>query len=121
MSNTPFENPCGGCGEKYSDRRCIGCLHEMSSPPQDTPEQGLVERLRLFAEITPEHPSGWSHLNPHAVALVKDAATRIQELEHLVEQAFRDGLAYAANVESPDPDLAWQHSRARALLKDTPR
>lgn len=26
-----FNEPCGGCGEKFSNRRCIGCFHEMTS------------------------------------------------------------------------------------------
>jgi hypothetical protein len=41
---------------------------------------------------------------------------RIYELEELVERAFRDGLAYGGNVENADPDVAWQHSKARSLL-----
>lgn len=38
----------------------------------------------------------------------------------LVEQAFRDGLAYGNNVEDADPDLAWQQSRVRAMSEDLP-
>jgi hypothetical protein len=44
------------------------------------------------------------------------ALTAERLLAEAVEQAFRDGLAYGGNVENADPDVAWQHSKARATL-----
>jgi hypothetical protein len=38
-----------------------------------------------------------------------------------VEQAFRDGVAFATMVNVKDPDLAWEQSRARAALSETGR
>jgi hypothetical protein len=40
------------------------------------------------------------------------------ERDEMVEQAFEDGNGYATNVSNPDPDVAGQHSKVRALLSD---
>lgn len=47
----------------------------------------------------------------------QNAEAQRDKLAALVEQAFRDGLIYASNVVVNDPDLAWQHSRAREALE----
>lgn len=70
--------------------------------------------------------SRWTHYRPgdtdviDALAALEAAEQRVQKLEALVEQAFRDGLAYGSNVASADPDLAWQQSRVRAALQERP-
>ena len=46
------------------------------------------------------------------------ARDAIAELSPLIEQAFRDGVAYGTNVQSADVDLAWEHSSIRAALKE---
>jgi hypothetical protein len=48
--------------------------------------------------------------------LLERALTAERLLAEAVERAFRDGLAYGGNVENADPDVAWQHSKARSLL-----
>lgn len=46
------------------------------------------------------------------------ADARCKRLEAQVEQAFRDGLAYATNVVVTDADEAWRTSRARLALQE---
>lgn len=46
-----------------------------------------------------------------------EAALSAIEQAGLIEQAFKDGLAYGTNVEAADPDLAWQQSRINAMLQ----
>lgn len=46
------------------------------------------------------------------------AEARCKRLEAQVEQAFRDGLAYATNVVVTDADEAWRTSRARLALQE---
>jgi hypothetical protein len=50
------------------------------------------------------------------ISIEDRALTAERLLAEAVEQAFRDGLAYGGNVENADPDVAWQHSKARATL-----
>jgi hypothetical protein len=50
------------------------------------------------------------------ISIEERALTAERLLAEAVEQAFRDGLAYGGNVENADPDVAWQHSKARATL-----
>lgn len=55
--------------------------------------------------------------------LYASQAEDIERLTALVEQAFRDGLAYATNVTLSRPeeyDIAWQQSRIRALIGAKP-
>lgn len=46
----------------------------------------------------------------------KTTRAAISELSPLIEQAFRDGVAYGTNVQSADVDLAWEHSSIRAAI-----
>jgi len=47
------------------------------------------------------------------------AEFKVSRLTAEVERAFRDGITYGTNVRDADPDIAWQHSRARASLSNT--
>ena len=71
----------------------------------------VEERLREMASWVDEDEDE---------ATCLEAADAIERLTALVEQAFRDGLSYASNVEVSDPDLAWEHSRVRAILAALP-
>lgn len=46
---------------------------------------------------------------------------RAEKAEALVERAFRDGIAYASNVNVTDVDLAWEQSQVRAALNANAR
>lgn len=71
--------------------------------------EGLSKRLRGGNSLA----SYWSG---DIDRVMVEAANHIDALEAMVEQAFRDGLAYASNVEITDPDLAWQTSSIRQAL-----
>lgn len=69
-----------------------------------------------------EHDKGdkceWETFVP--IARAEAAEAQRDKLKGMVEQAFRDGLAYATNVVVTDADEAWRTSRARQALQDTP-
>jgi hypothetical protein len=46
MSGKRFQTPCGGCGQEYASKRCIGCHHEMASTSDLASSQAEIERLR---------------------------------------------------------------------------
>ena len=52
-------------------------------------------------------------------ARAEAAEATVSRLTAEVERAFRDGITYGTNVRDADPDIAWQHSRARASLSNT--
>jgi hypothetical protein len=49
-----------------------------------------------------------------------EALARAEKAEALVERAFRDGVAYATNVNVKDVCLAWEQSQVRAALAKEP-
>lgn len=63
----------------------------------------------------------WSRRDhAHKAPYLADARAAIEAtgMAALVEQAFRDGLAFASNVLVHDPDEAWRTSRVRASLHE---
>ncbi len=60
-------------------------------------------------------PDGEWVKHSEAATLIETQAVRISLLERGIEQAFRDGISYATNVDVKDVELAWNTSRARAL------
>ena len=54
--------------------------------------------------------------NNALIAKLVAAEALVQSMREAVEQAFRDGIAYASMVKVTDVDLAWEQSRARAAL-----
>ncbi len=84
----------------------------------------LVERLRgrtIQVDGPPDGRGGWHYrmeadpLCLEAATLIETQAARIRLLERGIEQAFRDGISYATNVDVKDVELAWSTSRACAL------
>ena len=53
-----------------------------------------------------------------ALESIPSLVARAEKAEALVERAFRDGVAYATNVNVRDADLAWEQSQVRAALKE---
>jgi len=94
----------------------------------------LVERLkpswradedasRAASLLRSTSPALVERLNASIVAnneIKAEAAAAITALEAEVEQAFRDGLAYATNCVVTDPDEAWRTSRAPASIESKP-
>ena len=91
----------------------------------------LIARLGPVAWRVKDYADGWIFYIDERRALIEAeimacalveplySASTIASLTEQVEQAFRDGITYGTNVHNADPNIAWQHSRARASLSNT--
>lgn len=82
------------------------------------PEWAMEEAV-AFEKDLPSKINGANRVFIRAVlarALLAAEQRGMEKAATLVEQAFRDGLAYGSNTENADPDIAWGHSRARSTL-----
>jgi hypothetical protein len=96
---------CVSCGNAHeADKRAVQCVHCAA-------REAAARILELEAKWIDADEG--EKLNAEFLA---HSDSRVEAAEALVEQAFRDGLAYGTNVENADPDLAWQQSRARSSL-----
>lgn len=105
-------------------------VFSLTNKNRDRPDPLCIEAAaeieRLQADLAAKHHQFLYEAEKHSEWLEKfmtmkaraeAAEAQRDKLAALVEQAFRDGLIYASNVVVNDPDLAWQHSRAREALE----
>lgn len=92
------------------------------------PSDEIIEtmvRAGLMANLNPLAEPSSTELGKMAASIraalsAAQAAGSVMVPVGLVEQAFRDGLAYGNNVEGADSDVAWQQSRVRAMIEGRP-
>lgn len=107
-----------GLVERLRARRTVNLAWPDDSLLAIQAEQNLcIEAATVIQTLQRERDEILGDFSTTAHALAA-AEQQVRDMSGQVEQAFRDGLSYGGNVENADSDIAWQHSRARLLLKE---
>ena len=77
-----------------------------------------ITRLRSALEAAERERDAFRGSLATASGKMMLTESRFSQAADLVEQAFRDGIAYATNVKVDSVDLAWEQSKVKAQLAD---
>lgn len=121
VDNDDHERLCQGreysCTCGYDDKRDPLLREAAQALTRIAGERDEASETLSRVEYSDGDAEHWRNLFDRAEALAQAAEVERDRLAALVEQAFRDGIAYATNTVVTDVDLAWAQSRAREALR----